>query len=149
LIRGNETVHEVIVYPLTDPGEDTSGTYHYAIWDRIAEGIGNLQELSDITIVDSHCMHPLLGMDEDETKALIAVLKRNYRLEEIPGFHHGAGDIRSIFELNRAGRRYLVQDGSSISKGVDALSGVSNDINYVFLHLLIIIISIYLLATIS
>jgi hypothetical protein len=29
-----------------------------------------------------------------------------------------------------------VQDGSSISKGVDVLSGVSNDINSVFLHLL-------------
>jgi hypothetical protein len=39
-------------------------------------------------------------------------------------------------QLNAAGRRYLVQDGSSISKGVDVLSGVSNDINSVFLHLL-------------
>jgi hypothetical protein len=52
------------------------------------------------------------------------------------GLDCGEGDILSIFQLNRAGRRYLVQDGSSISKGVDVLSGVSNDINSVFLHLL-------------
>jgi hypothetical protein len=75
-------------------------------------------------------------VDEDEAKVLIPVLKKNYGLEEIPGLNHGAEDIRSIFELNRAGRRYLVQDGSSISKGVDVLSRVNNDINSVFLHLL-------------
>ncbi len=53
-------------------------------------------------------------MDEDEPKALIAILKKNYGLEELPGLYHGAEDIRSIFELNRAGHRYLVQDGSSV-----------------------------------
>jgi hypothetical protein len=57
-------------------------------------------------------------------------------MKAISGFYHGAGDIRSICELNRAGRRYLVQGGSSISKGVDALSGVSNDINALFFHML-------------
>jgi hypothetical protein len=75
-------------------------------------------------------------MNADETKELILGLKKNYGLEEILGLRYGAGDIRSIFKLNRAGRRYLVQDGSSISKGVEVLSGVSNDINSVFLHLL-------------
>jgi hypothetical protein len=83
--------------------------------------------------------------NEDQTKELIVVLKKNYGLEEITGLHyHGWGDVNgsdvnSIFELNRAGRRYLVQDGSSISKGVDVLGGVSNGINSVnsvFLHLL-------------
>jgi hypothetical protein len=38
--------------------------------------------------------------------------------------------------LNEAGRRYLIEDGSSISKGVDVLSRVNNDINCIFLHLL-------------
>jgi hypothetical protein len=76
-------------------------------------------------------------MNADETKELILALKKNYGPEEILGLRYGAGDIRSIFKLNRAGRRYLVQDGSSISKGVEVLmSGVSNDINSVFLHLL-------------
>jgi hypothetical protein len=38
--------------------------------------------------------------------------------------------------LNGAGRRYLIEDGSSISKGVEVLSAVSNEIDCVFLHLL-------------
>jgi hypothetical protein len=75
-------------------------------------------------------------LDEDKIKDLIPVLKKNYGLEEILNLHHDSGDIRSIFDLNRAGRRYLVQDGSSISKGVAVLSRVSNDINSVFFHLL-------------
>jgi hypothetical protein len=66
-------------------------------------------------------------VDDAKTNKLISVLKKNYGLEELPELHH---------ELNRAGHRYLVQDGSSISKGVDVLSGVSNDISSVFLHLL-------------
>ncbi len=76
------------------------------------------------------------NLTDDEVKNLTSVVKKNYGLEAIPGFIYYMEDIRSIFDLNRAGRRYLVQDGSSISKGVDVLSGVSNDINSVFLHLL-------------
>jgi hypothetical protein len=44
--------------------------------------------------------------------------------------------VKAIFRLNSVGRRYLIEDGSSISKGVDVLSAVSDDINCVFLHLL-------------
>jgi hypothetical protein len=46
------------------------------------------------------------------------------------------GDVGSILRLNEAGRRYLIEDGSSISKGVEVLSRVNNDINCVFVHLL-------------
>jgi hypothetical protein len=49
LSRDNETVKEVILYAPTDP--DAHG---YAIWDKIAEGIGNLQALSQITIVNGN-----------------------------------------------------------------------------------------------
>jgi hypothetical protein len=44
--------------------------------------------------------------------------------------------VGAILRLNAAGRRYLVQDGSSVSKGVEVLSAVSEEINCVFLHLL-------------
>jgi hypothetical protein len=47
-----------------------------------------------------------------------------------------AGDVGAILRLNAAGRRYLIEDGSSISKGVDVLSRVNNDINCLLLHLL-------------
>jgi hypothetical protein len=36
--------------------------------------------------------------------------------------------------FNRAGRFGLIKDGSSISKGVDVLSAVSDEIDCVFLH---------------
>jgi hypothetical protein len=75
-------------------------------------------------------------LDEDGMKDLIPILKKNYGLEEIRELCHDSEDIRSILKLNRAGRRYLVQDGSSISKGVDVLSRVSSDTNSVFMHLL-------------
>jgi hypothetical protein len=77
-----------------------------------------------------------LYLDEHKSKDLISVIKKNYGLEEIQDLQSDSGDIRSIFDLNRAGRRYLVQDGSSISKGVAVLSRVNDDINSVFLHLL-------------
>jgi hypothetical protein len=35
-----------------------------------------------------------------------------------------------------SGRRHLIEDGSSISKGVNVLSAVSNEIDCVFFHLL-------------
>jgi hypothetical protein len=74
--------------------------------------------------------------DDKRMNDLIPVLKKNYRLEEIPGLDLGAGDVNSILKLNQAGRRYLVQDGSSISKGVAVLSRVNDDINSVLFHLL-------------
>jgi hypothetical protein len=89
------------------------------------------------TTLKSLCLHnENFDVDDYEMKDLIPVLKKNYGLEEIPGLSHGAGDVKSILQLNRAGRRYLIEDGSSISKGVAVLSRVNDDINSVFLHLL-------------
>ena len=106
---------------------------------RFEDYPGFVAAIQPNTTLKSLQLHPShaedLCTDEYEIKELIMVLKKNYGLEAIPGLHYGAGDIRSIFELNRAGRRHLVQDGSSISKGVDVLSRVSNDINSVFLHM--------------
>jgi hypothetical protein len=83
-------------------------------------------------------MHGVDHIDEELSSAMRLGLGMYTTLEylDLPGTAGGAGDIRSIFELNQAGRRYLVQDGSSISKGVDVLSRVNNNINSVFLHLL-------------
>jgi hypothetical protein len=47
-----------------------------------------------------------------------------------------AGDTGAILRLNEAGRRYLVEDGSFILKGVEVLGRVNNDTDCVFLHLL-------------
>jgi hypothetical protein len=79
----------------------------------------------------------ILRFTDDEEKQMAAPLKKNYRLESLPDFNleNEAGDVGAILRLNGAGRRYLVDDGSSISKGVKVLSAVSDDINCVFLHL--------------
>jgi hypothetical protein len=79
-----------------------------------------------------------LFLSDDEDKRMVSLLQKNYALEKLPDikYENEAGNVAAILRLNEAGRRYLVQDGSSISKGVEVLSAVSNEINCVFLHLL-------------
>jgi hypothetical protein len=76
-----------------------------------------------------------IRLTDDEDKQMAILLKKNSALERPPDINQG-GDMGAILRLNEAGRRYLIQDGSSILKGVDVLSRVNNDINCVFLHLL-------------
>jgi hypothetical protein len=79
-----------------------------------------------------------LCLTDDEDKQMATLLKKNYALESLPDIdlNNEAGDVGAILRLNGAGRRYLIEDGSSISKGVEVLSSVNNDINCVFMHLL-------------
>jgi hypothetical protein len=80
----------------------------------------------------------IVHLTDNEAKQLVPILMKNYGLEHFVPDLSCADDrtIKAIFRLNSAGRRYLIEDGSSISKGVDVLSAVSDDINCVFLHLL-------------
>jgi hypothetical protein len=79
-----------------------------------------------------------IQLTDDEDKQMVSLLKKNYALERLPDIdlEDEARDVDSILRLNGAGRRYLIEDKSSVSKGVDVLSRVNNDINYVFMHLL-------------
>jgi hypothetical protein len=61
---------------------------------------------------------------------VVKILKKNYALESLPG------DVDANLLLNAAGRRYLIEDGPSISKVVEVLSRVNNDIHCVFFLLL-------------
>jgi hypothetical protein len=76
-----------------------------------------------------------LQLTDGEDKQMVSLLKKNYALESLPDIGW-AGDVGAILRLNAAGRRYLVQDESSIYKGVEVLNAVSKEINCVFLHLL-------------
>jgi hypothetical protein len=76
-----------------------------------------------------------IRLTDDEDKDLAKILKKNYALESLD-LENQAGDAGAILRLNAAGRRYLIEDGSSISKGIEVLSAVRSDINCVFLHLL-------------
>jgi hypothetical protein len=77
-------------------------------------------------------------LNDDESKQMTSLLKKNYALENLPDIdlENEARDVGAILQLNAAGRRYLIEDGSSISKGVGVLSRVNDDINCLFLHLL-------------
>ncbi len=66
---------------------------------------------------------------------MAALRKKNYALGNLPGFDL-QGDLGAILRVNAIGRRYLIEDGSSISKGDKVLSAVRSDINCVFLHML-------------
>jgi hypothetical protein len=78
-----------------------------------------------------------IGLIEVQDKEMAALLKKNYALESLPEMvAEKEGDAGAFLRLNRAGRRYLIEDGSSVSKGIEVLSAVSRDINCVFLHLL-------------
>jgi hypothetical protein len=77
-------------------------------------------------------------LSDDEAKQLVSILMKNYGLEHLVAEVRCADDgtVKAILRLNKAGRCYLIEDGSSISKGVEVLSAVNDDINCVFLHLL-------------
>jgi hypothetical protein len=77
-------------------------------------------------------------LTHDEDKQMAALLQKNYALESLPGIdlEDGAGNLSAILRLNGGGRRYLIEDGPSFSKGVKVLSAVSNEMNSVVLHLL-------------
>jgi hypothetical protein len=82
--------------------------------------------------------HESLYLNDDKVNQLVSILKKNYGLEHLlPGIRCADDrNVKAIFRLNSAGRRYLIEDGSSISNGVGVLSAVSDDINCVFFHLL-------------
>jgi hypothetical protein len=67
---------------------------------------------------------------------MVRSLQKNYALESLPSFLSRLGDVRTIVRLNAAGRRYLIENGSSLSKGIEVLSRVNNEITCVFFHLL-------------
>jgi hypothetical protein len=86
---------------------------------------------------DNHFVPPpplTVRLTDDEDKRMATFLKKNYAIERIPEID--TEDVAAILRLNDAGRRYLTQNGSSISKGVVVLGRVNNDINCAFLHLL-------------
>jgi hypothetical protein len=90
------------------------------------------------TTLKSLKLHSQSIWSNDDEDQMVSLLKKNYALESLPDFDlkNRSSDVGAILRLNAAGRRYLVEDGSSISKGVGVLSRVNNDINCVFLHLL-------------
>jgi hypothetical protein len=112
----------------------------YSVIIKAEEYIALVAALQHNTTLKTMQFYKYAGhqLTEDEAKQMALLLKKNYAFQRLPDIspHSDAGDLGAILRLNEAGRRYLVQDGSSISKGVEVLSRVKNDVNCVFLHLL-------------
>jgi hypothetical protein len=80
-------------------------------------------------------------LSDYEVNQVVSILRKDYGLEHLEPEIRCADysldpTVKAILRLNGAGRRYLIEDGSSVSKGVDVLSAVNDDINCVLLHLL-------------
>jgi hypothetical protein len=90
--------------------------------------------LKSLNLKDRRC----LTLTDDEDKQMAALLQKNYAMESLPDIdlEKRPGNGGAILRPNKAGRGYLIEDGSSISKGVKVLIAVSNEVNCLFLHLL-------------
>jgi hypothetical protein len=93
--------------------------------------------LKTIRLLDASACRKLV-LTNGACKQLASILKKNYKLETLPDFaaNDQFGDLGVILRLNGAGRRYLIQDKGSLSKGVEVLCAVNDDLNCVFFHLL-------------
>jgi hypothetical protein len=91
------------------------------------------------------------SIGDDGMKDLISIVKKNYGLECLDykqtywgegkgspiSAHDTTGELDTIFKLNRAGRRYLIQEGpESIANGIEVLVAVRDDLGCLFYHLL-------------
>jgi hypothetical protein len=75
---------------------------------------------------------------KDSFAALLAAVRGNYGLESFNATVSDPDDqylLECIQRLNKAGRRYLIEDPTSIEKGVMVLDEVKDDLDCLFLHL--------------
>jgi hypothetical protein len=94
-------------------------------------------KLKTVSIAHSSAGRRLV-LTHNACKQLASILTKNFKLESLPDFfaNNQFGDLGIILRLNGAGRRYLIQDKGSVSKGVEVLCAVNDDLNCVFFHLL-------------
>jgi hypothetical protein len=99
-----------------------------------------LESLQTNTTLKTFRLYPnLASFGDAEMKRLISLAKKNYGLESLDeglSAQDKTGELGTLLRLNRAGRRYLIQDASSIAQGVEVLVAVRDDIGCLFYHLL-------------
>jgi hypothetical protein len=85
-----------------------------------------IRRLRSLNLLGRRC----LTLTDDEDKQMAALLQKSYAIESLTDINleFKAGNVGVILRLNQAGRRYLIEDGSSISKVVRVLSAVSYEI---------------------
>jgi hypothetical protein len=96
-----------------------------------------LESLQTNTTLKTLHLHPKLdSVSEDgKIKHLISLVKKNHgreNLDEGLSAQDETGEIGTLLRLNQAGRRYLIQDASSIAQGVEVLIAVRGDLGCLF-----------------
>jgi hypothetical protein len=82
----------------------------------------------------------------DEMNRVVSLVKKNYFLTALDysltdldvhfSRREKTGELDTLLRLNQAGRRYLIEDATSIARGVEVLIDVRNDLGCLFYHLL-------------
>jgi hypothetical protein len=97
-----------------------------------------LAALGPNTTLKALRLHPKLdSFDSDQVKELLSLIRKNYGLESLDdGLPDPTGEVGYILRLNKAGRRYILRDLSSIPSSIGVFAGVSDDVNCVLVHML-------------
>jgi hypothetical protein len=117
------------------------------ILDIMTNGIGiddyftALESLQTNTTLKTLRLHPNIYNFSDDGKIqhFISLVKKNYGLESLDEgliARDTTGELSTILRLNKAGRRYLIEDVAPVAKGVEVLVAVRDDLGGLFYHLL-------------
>lgn len=100
---------------------------------RFVESLGNNTTLRSVDIRLPFCWERVDASDRG-IEELMSAFRKNYGIHQFDG---GINDpeVEMICDLNTAGRRYLADDPSSVSHGVQVLNAVSSNLNAIFFHL--------------
>jgi hypothetical protein len=135
MLQDNKSLESLNVQGWVDTSVRGWNAFKVEDYDALITGLQQNRTLKRLQLG-----HGICKLTDGEDKQMASILKKNYALESLPRIKPEIyeGDASSILRLNAAGRRYLIEDGSSIAKGVEVLSRVNNEdsINCVFLHLL-------------
>jgi len=124
-LQENETLEELILFSSGSVNDETQVSF--------LEGLSRQKQLKRLV---------LNGLSDESgvyDERIIEAYRKNYSLEDFslcPANRKYLREIATILRLNKAGRRYIVEDGlTSRIKGVAVLAAVSDDLDCVFMHL--------------
>jgi hypothetical protein len=99
-----------------------------------------LESLQPSSTLKTLRLSPIIAsMGEAEMNQVVSLVRKNYSLavlDEGVSANDETGELGILLRLNQAGRRYLIEDAASITKGVEVLISVGDDIGCLFYHLL-------------
>jgi hypothetical protein len=105
--------------------------------DTYIAALENVQ--MNTTLKKLHLSPMVDSFGNDEMKRVVSLVKKKYVLTELDKVvteKDETGELHSILRLNQEGRSYLIDDAGSISKGVEVLVDVRDDLGCLFYHLL-------------